>query len=83
MRRLALAALLALAACSPRAPTRCERVCARAAECAEELEREHDRTECIEECASLERDPQLHAAVDRHVRCVMAARSCEQVLACD
>lgn len=69
--------------CYSRADSRCERVCKREDECAEQLLVEHDRAECVEECTNLVRDSTFQAVVDRHVKCVDKAPSCQAVLNCE
>lgn len=44
---------------------------------------EFDRSECVEECLALDREPSTQPLVERHVSCVDRAASCEVVLACD
>lgn len=82
-----LGAVLAIAAvqsgCEGRTPSRCQRTCAREAECAEQLGRKVDRLECLEYCSALDRAQAGAAAVERHIACVDEAPSCELALACE
>ena len=82
MRGLVIAILLA-AACSSRAKSRCDAICAREAECAEETRREFDRAECVEACLGLERSDRGRSIVDRHAGCVLQAEGCPAVLQCE
>ena len=85
MRRLVLVVLLALAAAGcARAPrSRCERVCKREAECAEQTSTpEVDVVACVDACAALERDAKGVRLVNRHVLCVDNAPSCATLIDC-
>jgi hypothetical protein len=63
--------------------SRCEKVCAREAECAEKLQiPDTDVPECVEACQALETDDKTRAMVDEHIRCVNAAKSCAAVIDC-
>jgi hypothetical protein len=75
--------LLLGAGCTSRTRSRCDAICAREAECAEELRLEIDRAECIEACLALERSDKGRAQVDRHAACVLRAEGCPAVLACE
>lgn len=84
MTRLAAIALLLAAACTePRSAT-CRSVCAREAECHEELDTEEnfDEGECLDACAALERDVQTAAIVEAHAACVQEASTCGHVVDC-
>lgn len=73
-----------LAGCLSRGRSRCERACAREAECAEKLElKDNDQGECVDACTTLERDPATQPLVERHVRCVSEAASCQAVVGCE
>lgn len=72
-----------LSACPGRVRSRCARTCAKEAACAEELRVEHDRSECVEACNTLDRDPSLRPAVDQHVNCVERAGDCRALLECE
>jgi hypothetical protein len=85
-----LAGLLAACACSRPRSTRCEQVCAREAECAEQLREEGgrdepkvDRAECVEACNVLDRDTEGAGLVRRHLDCVTKAADCRAVLNCE
>jgi hypothetical protein len=82
---LALAALLALAACSSGAESRCPDLCAREAKCAEELDDEQiklDRSECSQACQKLDRTGRGRALVDEQMACLAGASTCPAILAC-
>ena len=70
-------------ACSSRTRSRCDAICAREAECAEETRQEFDRAECVEACLALERSDRGRAIVDRHAGCVLQAEGCPAVLQCE
>ncbi len=72
----------ALLACTNHPRSRCQRICVRETECAEEMKVEHDKSECLETCTSLDHDPNLSARVERHAKCVENAKSCEEIMAC-
>jgi hypothetical protein len=77
--------LCAFLACSGKRSERCEEVCQREADCAEELDDDEyvvSRGECVRECNDLERQPDGPELVTQHVRCVDAAKSCRAVLQC-
>jgi hypothetical protein len=77
-------ALAVLAGCTePRSKT-CREVCAREAECREDIETSDsfDEGECLDACAALERDQVQAEAVIKHADCVRAAASCEDALRC-
>ena len=84
MRRALVVLVILLAASCGRPKSRCERTCARAAECARELKSEQgvDLSECVDECSKLDREPAMQRAVGEHVRCVDSAFACGQVLDC-
>jgi hypothetical protein len=80
----AIVALLAATACTePRSAT-CRSVCAREANCHDELDTEEnfDEGECLDACAALERDDQTAELVERHAACVFEATSCTGVVDC-
>jgi len=86
MARLAamIVLLAAAAACTePRSAT-CRSVCAREAECHEELDTEEnfDEGECLDACAALERDAYTQVIVEQHAECVREAASCAAVVDC-
>lgn len=77
--------LCAFLACSGTRSARCEEVCQREADCAEELDDDEyvvNRGECVRECNDLERQPKGPELVTRHIRCVSAAAGCRAVLEC-
>jgi hypothetical protein len=79
----ALALALVLSGCVRAAGTRCERVCRMEAECVEKLQAlDYATAGCVEACAELERDPATQRLVEEHMRCVIGARTCAEVLAC-
>jgi hypothetical protein len=86
---LTLAILAGAPACSEPRSSRCETICRREADCAEqasaapEVEVEVDEGECVEQCRRLERDPDGATLVEAHARCLTAAPTCQAVLACD
>jgi hypothetical protein len=84
MARLAAILLLLAAACTePRSAT-CRSVCAREAECDEELDSQEnfDEGECLDACAALERDDQTQLQVEQHAACVREATTCAAVADC-
>lgn len=84
MRRFFPALALVLATCHSGAGSRCERICHREAQCANELDLDYDVDvgECTVECGKLEREPDLVRFVDDHVKCVDEAVSCRAVVEC-
>ncbi len=89
MRRFApLLLLVVIVSCKDASKrTRCERVCAREADCAASTHAEKpvevDYGECVDMCNKLERDPALVKGIDEHVACVdRAGDSCPAVLDC-
>jgi hypothetical protein len=63
--------------------SRCEKVCAREAECADKLEiPDTDVPECVEACQALETDETTRKMVDEHIRCVNNAKSCAAIIDC-
>ena len=77
-----LVGLVVGAGCGRGRATSCDRVCAREAECAKELRLEGDRSECVQACVELERDPNVARALTAHVACVDRASSCQAVVDC-
>jgi len=80
-----LVALVALcAACTEPRSKRCQDVCAREAECHDSIETtdNFDEGECLDACATLERDVKATEQVEHHAACVAEAEVCEQVVAC-
>jgi hypothetical protein len=82
VRWLALALALASITCSQGTPSRCDRVCAREAQCADLLELEVDQAECVERCRELEKQSDTSRAVVEHAACVDQAKSCAAVFDC-
>jgi hypothetical protein len=82
VKALALAVALLAFTCSRGERSRCERICALEAECAETLELDVDRAECVEQCRELEKQSPTSARVDDHVACVERAKSCAAVVDC-
>ena len=81
--RWSLLAALVVLSCTSRVPQRCDNVCAREDECAEELRQEFDRAECVETCLAVEREERGRAIIERHAACVLKAASCAAVMACE
>lgn len=74
------------AGCTQPRSERCTSVCAREAECREELGHDtddgFDEKECVAACASLETDKATAPLVAAHTTCVKAATTCPAVLGC-
>lgn len=72
--------------CSNGASPRCEKMCKREAECAEELSKSEsfkfDQDECVRACVVLERDTASKLRVDEHEKCAQAASTCEELFEC-
>lgn len=83
MRAIFLAAFL-LAGCTEPRSKRCQDVCAREAECRDQVRAtdNFDEGECLDACAALERDVEAESEVARHAECVRSAPTCAAVVAC-
>ena len=82
--RVALASILALAACTQPRSARCKQVCTRESECVSTTNSTmpFDEKECIAACAVLEADQNNLAKVERHAECVAKQTACAAVLEC-
>jgi hypothetical protein len=74
------------AACTEPRSERCKYACEREAKCSEDTDSKDfrfDAQECVSACAALERDAEGERYVKRHADCVAAAKSCNEVYACN
>ncbi len=73
------------AGCAEKLSKRCEEVCQREADCADQLDDDEvtvNKGECVRECNKLEREPGGPALVTEHIQCVNGTNDCRAVLEC-
>ncbi|MCP4443839.1 MAG: hypothetical protein GY811_00655 [Myxococcales bacterium] len=85
---LVCALLVPSLACSKVKSERCQDICQKETDCAEQRGRDgetypYDLDECIDACVGLERDSNNRKKVDNHKKCAdKAGDSCEALLEC-
>jgi hypothetical protein len=84
-RWMAVLVVLTAVGCARENSERCSAICNKEAECAEGAQGESafDERECVNACASLERDSETAALVDKHADCVkLAGENCSAIREC-